>query len=82
MGIAWIEREIIPFDFKECETSDYPPHMSDVQLYLRHPVPPLIVGKRYTFRQADKQWNPCRKYSVMAHVKSNVFIYGTLSIIK
>jgi len=70
LGIAWVEKKIIPFDYKKCEAADSQPYLSDVYLFRQNPLPPLVVGKAYIFKRADINWGPCRKYSVMAHIQS------------
>ena len=56
LGFYFPGSSIIPFDGHECTTQR--------SYYVQRPS--VRVGSSYTFRQKERGWNPCRKYSQIA----------------
>ena len=67
LGISWINSGVVAYDLKKCVASGAPAHESDRYLLLED-LPVLKVGTIHRFQQAKMEWNPCRIYSVMAHI--------------
>ena len=54
---------MLPFDGSECALKR--------GYYVQAPKPSAVkVGASFDFKEMEKGWNPCRKYSLKANIES------------